>query len=512
MNVLEQFLRRIKHHANLMNSFITQVIELRSLEKVLNFDGDSSYDDFGLRKVIVAVTAKGKIVGIDSKSGRSLWQILFQGSDEKLNLYQQRSALHFGHDARCALIYQNVLSKRSHLMSFNPLTGEVIEDKALKEHFSQAILLHQANEEHIRPLLLLHGPQGQVDIEPKFDTSEYLPLLSDNTYIVTLDEAKNEITGRKLALKQDGKEIVLKSIWNMVDPNAKVLEIKGKRSEEKVHSQGRVMADRSVLFKYVNPNLALILSEGKDSSSKTFINVYLIDLVTGRIIFSANHKRVTGPYHIVHSENWAVYTYYNEKSRRGELSSIELFEGNVQSNSTVFSSLSNTVHNPLVERQAFILAPGTSFVSAMTDTITEKGITTKNILLATHSGSIYSIPKAFLDPRRPNMNTPPEKREPGLPPYIPEMQLPQEAVLNYNQSIALPRGLVTAPTGLESTAVVFAYGLDLYCTRVTPSKGFDLLKEDFEYYVIGSVVMGLIATAYLTKKLSQRKVLKQAWR
>ena len=61
---------------------------------------------------------------------------------------------------------------------------------------------------------------------------------------------------------------------------------------------------RSVLFKYINPNLGFILSEGKDAAAKSFINVYLIDLVTGRIVFSASHKRVLGPYHIVHSENW----------------------------------------------------------------------------------------------------------------------------------------------------------------------------------------------------------------
>ena len=55
------------------------------------------------------------------------------------------------------------------------------------------------------------------------------------------------------------------------------------------------MADRSVLFKYLNPNLAFVLAEGKESSNgKAFINVYLLDLVTGRIIFGANHKRVQG--------------------------------------------------------------------------------------------------------------------------------------------------------------------------------------------------------------------------
>ena len=66
--------------------------------------------------------------------------------------------------------------------------------------------------------------------------------------------------------------------------------MQAKPTEEVVHSQGRVMADRSVLFKYINPNLAFVLAEGQDSSGKGFINIYLLDLVTGRIIFSANHR------------------------------------------------------------------------------------------------------------------------------------------------------------------------------------------------------------------------------
>ena len=101
------------------------------------------------------------------------------------------------------------------------------------------------------------------------------------------------------------------------------MHLVSKPTDQTVHSQGRVMADRSVLFKYINPNLAFVLAEGKDASSKSFINIYLIDLITGRIVFSVTHKKVNGPYHIVHSENWAVYTYYNEKSRRAELSRYE---------------------------------------------------------------------------------------------------------------------------------------------------------------------------------------------
>jgi hypothetical protein len=149
----------------------------------------------------------------------------------------------------------------------------------------------------------------------------------------------------------------------------------------------------------------------------------------------------------------------------------------------------------------------------MRDTVTEKGITSKHVLMAAAgTGAVFEVPRHLLDPRRPNMNTPPDMREPGLPPYIPELQLPPEAVLNYNQSVLMARDLVTAPTGLESTSVVVVYGLDLYCTRVTPSKGFDLIKEDFDYYVISSVLLALVIASVATKKLSQRKNLKIAWR
>ena len=120
--------------------------------------------------------------------------------------------------------------------------------------------------------------------------------------------------------------------------------------------------------------------------------------------------------------------------------------------------------------------------------------------------------RQFLDPRRPSMTTPPEMREPGLPPYVPELVFPPEVILNYNQTLTRVQGIITAPTGLESTSVVLVYGLDLYCAMVNPSKGFDLLKDDFDYLVIASVLVGLTAAAYITRKMSQNKALKSAWK
>lgn len=50
------------------------------------------------------------------------------------------------------------------------------------------------------------------------------------------------------------------------------------------------------------------------------MNVHLIDIVSGGIVTTVTHRRVKGPVNIIHSENWLVYTYYNDKVRRNELS------------------------------------------------------------------------------------------------------------------------------------------------------------------------------------------------
>lgn len=50
------------------------------------------------------------------------------------------------------------------------------------------------------------------------------------------------------------------------------------------------------------------------------LNVHLIDVVSGGVVSTITHRRVRGPVNIIHSENWLVYTYYNEKVRRTELS------------------------------------------------------------------------------------------------------------------------------------------------------------------------------------------------
>ena len=73
------------------------------------------------------------------------------------------------------------------------------------------------------------------------------------------------------------------------------------------------------------------------------------------------------------------------------------------------------------------------------------------------------------------------------------------------------RGIHTSSAGLESTSLVLAYGLDLYFTRVTPSKLFDVLKEDFDYIFISGVLSALILGTIISSKLASIRKLNLSW-
>lgn len=57
----------------------------------------------------------------------------------------------------------------------------------------------------------------------------------------------------------------------------------------------------------LNPNLLAVVTESTDvHHERTFIGIFLVDGVTGRIIHASVQRKAKGPVHIVHSENWVV--------------------------------------------------------------------------------------------------------------------------------------------------------------------------------------------------------------
>jgi len=492
----------------LLKRLSTQWAQLTSLlASILTGDviqsGDVTHltrDRFNLHKMLVVVTGCGKLLGLHSLTGDVLWAVPVSGlgplrSDSAV-LGLQRGTAHFPHPPLAALV------SRRHVVTFNPITGGQLAVEELGYDVSQASLMQQADSTHLKPMLIL-DTAGNAHVWPD-SAATVARDVHDKLFFYTADVSTGILQGYAVT-----ESLSTVPTWR-VDLSSQGQTIRlvlGKSAQERVHSQGRVLADRSVLYKYANPNLVLVVTDADDPVHKHSTSAYLVDAVTGHLVYSHVQRRVRCPCHAVHSENWLVYSVYNERARRTELTSIELYEGKVQTNASAFSSL-DAPPQPMVEKQSFIFP---TQIEAMRETITEKGITTKFVMFYLASGSIISINRAFLDPRRPMAPGRPMLDE-GLPPYMPEIPLPSVAVVNYNQTLQRVQQLVTAPSGLESTCLVFVHGLDLFHTRVFPSNMFDQLKDDFDSSLIVLVLAGLITASVVSRRLSQRKALQHAWK
>jgi len=58
---------------------------------------------------------------------------------------------------------------------------------------------------------------------------------------------------------------------------------------------------------------------------------------------------------------------------------------------------------------------------------------------------------------------------------------------------------------------VFAYGLDLFVTRVAPSNTFDILNENFNKAQLILTISGLAVAIMVTKPITLRKRLRERW-
>ncbi|KAJ8919766.1 hypothetical protein NQ315_006295 [Exocentrus adspersus] len=464
-------------------------------------------DEFGLHKIIVVATKVGKLFAIDTLTGSIAWSYRLPNvrpfDASGMFLFVQRTARYAPLPAQCLLLAQDAVTGKGVLFEFDPITGFSSRGiRKLDYKIAQAMLLPYEVDENIKAVAVL-STDYEVFIYP--DSAKAAAYQHVNRlFMYVVDSTKGSLKGYNLHhSSKDALKVT--QIWNMNASPAKLVAVKAKHPNERVHSQGRVLPDRSVYYKYVNPNLLAVATISEDPIHKHVLSIYLIDGVTGFILYSTSHKRAKAPVHLVHSENWLVYSYFSERFRRTEVVSVELYEGILQSNSSVFSSHAISTL-PHVLTQSYILP---AHPLNMAVTLTERGITNKFLLIALSGGVVIEIPWLLLQPRFEDIQCGPEE---SCIPYMPEIPLPAEAVINYNQTLGRVRGIDIAPARLESTCHVLVHGLDLFYTRVAPSKTFDLLKEDFDHLMIVLVLTGLVVASYITKHLASKKALKQLWK
>jgi len=297
-------------------------------------------------------------------------------------------------------------------------------------------------------------------------------------------------------------------------------------------------------------------------STDPSVTLYLLDGVTGSILERLVYRGGEGPVHLAVSENNIVLEYFNPQTSMYELSSVELYENHEEgargvlathasssatmSSATGITPIKGSVLDglnvasfvskwtgskssasssarpfdsyseppPIVLTQSYTFSRSPSAPIGLTTT--RRGISSKEFLFALEGGGgggqILSIPKIWLDPRRPMQEPTPQDRMEGLVPYSANIPVEPMRLISHSRALGPIRSIVSSPVLLESTSLVCSYGLDLFCIRLNPSQTFDLLNEDFNSPFLIATVTLVIAAIFFTRRMAKAKELASAWK
>jgi len=401
------------------------------------------------------------------------------------------------------------------------------------------------------------------------ETTALVSDSKDGMYFHKVDQDLGKITCQKL--ESDTLEVIGQTT---VNPNQETIRnVHYPSRNEVVQTPSTILGDDSLLIKYLNPHVMVIVSEvtidylkeleesdgdeffnavmsnamgGSASSTKkkplgvTPVNttntqsytssipslfVTLVDTTSCRILHRASHSHASSKnlnsnnnIPLTISENWIVYSYFNHKSKRTELSVLTLYEGMIDKHGiTAFKTPdqelefdSFTFPKPIVLQKTYAVPKQITSIGVTT---TSRGITSKNFIFGVKDiGWVWKIDSRMLDPRRPTAELKTVEKMEGLIRYSPILPILTSHVISYNLHIENPTNIISTSARLESQSLVVAYGgPDLFFTRLAPSKGFDLLPDNFNKGLVGILTIGLLGVLGYVKKISDRKILKAAW-
>ena len=136
-------------------------------------------------------------------------------------------------------------------------------------------------------------------------------------YLLFKAEVAPSLRGYGLRLAADAGEptlarrFELTPRWALALPSSVELSSAAFPANAVVGSPVRVLGDRSVMHKYVNRNLlALGLATPQKSPDEAYVQVMLVDTVSGVVVHSARHSGCSAPLTLVMADHWLVYHYW----------------------------------------------------------------------------------------------------------------------------------------------------------------------------------------------------------
>ncbi|KAL0309632.1 UNVERIFIED_CONTAM: ER membrane protein complex subunit [Sesamum radiatum] len=518
-----------------------QKIRLQSSEK-----SKMTRDHNGFRKLLIVLNRAGKVFALHTGDGRIVWSRLLNSlrksetceNPRGISLYQWQDPHHHALDENPSVLVVGRCGYNSDsagvLSIVDTYTGEERNHIGPIHSIAHIIPLHFTDSMEQR-LHLLVDANRHAHLYPR--TAEALGIFQrelGNIYWYAAETDKGILRGygvQKNCVLEVADDFCFdtRDLWSIVFPSEseKISATATRSLNEVVHTQAKVTADQEVMYKYISKNLLFLATVapkavgpiGSVTPDESSLVVYVIDTVTGRILHRMTHHGSQGPIQAVFSENWIVYHYFNLRAHRYEMSVIEIYDQARADNKDVLKLVFGT-HNltsPITaysrpevftKSQSYFFAHS---VKTMAVTSTAKGITSKQVLLGTIGDQVLALDKRFLDPRRTVNPTQAEKEE-GIIPLTDSLPIIPQSYVTHALKVEGLRGIATIPAKLESTTLVFAYGVDLFFTRLAPSRTYDSLTEDFSYALLLLTIVALLVAIFVTWVWSEKKELQEKWR
>ncbi|EME45050.1 hypothetical protein DOTSEDRAFT_70928 [Dothistroma septosporum NZE10] len=308
-------------------------------------------------------------------------------------------------------------------------------------------------------------------------------------------------------------------LWHFITADQeRVLSLIPRPVNDPVASIGKVLGDRRVLYKYLSPNLALLATANDAAKSASF---HVLDTVSGATLYADTHTGIDllAPIPSVLSENWFAYSYTAESSdgtpKGHHLVVGEMFESLVPNDRGALSGSANSSSlqeftEPFVLLRSYQIPES---ISKLAVTQTRQGITSRQILaVLTDTSAIVGIPYGVVDPRRPIGRDPTkDEQAEGLVKYTPTIEFDPKWLLTHKREVLGIKSVITSPALIESTSLVFGYGLDIFGTRLSPSFSFDILGKDFNKFQMLATVAALAVATFVVAPLVARKQVNARW-
>ncbi len=500
-NPLSAYIHRVNRHVNDLQYLPDYVMALpqRIISSILPV-ADSAHkpgvlvrDSFGFNKLVIIATQRGRIYGLDAgNQGVIAW------SAKAFDFPAQKKWDVKGIWVEPSKETVTIRGSDGDYVMVQVTTGNIIEK------------MNPSSWPPVQSTAVVSSPSGTWLLPIGFDgnpgevPNEWAPK-----DVIVVQGSNGEVKGLRFeATGINASPIVA---WSFQPAfGQKVLKVTARPAHDPVASIGRVLGDRTVLYKYLNPNIVLVTAVSDEASTAYF---YLLDTVSGDVLYTTSHEGVDTKQPIASAltENWFAYSLWSDvisstdalpSSKGYQLVISELFESSVPNDrgplgSEVNSSSLKPSDTPNAEpaipyviSQSFLIPEA---ISHMSVTQTRQGITTRQLLcILASSNSIIGIPRTVLDPRRPVGRDPtPADAEEGLFRYQPAIEFDPKIVITHKREVVGIKNVITTPALLESTSLVFAYGVDVFGTRVSPSFAFDILGKGFNKLSLVATVVAL---------------------